>query len=211
MDEVNPEAKRMVETQIRPRGVSDRAVLRAMERVPRHRFVPAEHRAQAYADHPLPIGHGQTISQPYIVALMTQLLQLGPEDRVLEVGTGCGYQAAVLAEIADEVYSLEIVPELVGQTERRLEKLGYDNVYLRHGDGYNGWPEFAPYDGIIVTAAAPDVPQPLIDQLADGGHMVIPVGSRLGFQDLWLLEREGDEVRRTNYGGVLFVPLTRKS
>jgi len=199
----------MVETQIRARGVSDPAVLRAMERVPRHRFVPPEHRQDAYGDHPLPIGFGQTISQPYIVALMTQLLALGPDKRALEIGTGCGYQTAVLAEIAKEVYSVEIVPELAAQAEQRLRELGYTSVHLRQGDGYEGWVEHAPYDGIIVTAAAPDVPRPLTAQLADGGRLVIPVGVYPIGQDLWLLERHGERLLRTSYGGVLFVPLVR--
>jgi protein-L-isoaspartate(D-aspartate) O-methyltransferase len=199
----------MVETQIRARGIANPAVLRALERVPRHRFVPPEYQGDAYADHPLPIGHGQTISQPYIVALMTQLLYLGPADRVLEIGTGCGYQTAVLAEIAQEVYSLELVPELATAAEARLQDMGYANVHVRQGDGYEGWPEHAPYAGIIVTAAAPEVPSPLIEQLADGGRMVIPVGSRLGGQDLLLLEKRGERIDRTNYGGVLFVPLVR--
>ena len=200
----------MVETQIRPRGIRDPAVLGAMERVPRHHFVPPEYYGQAYGDHPLPIGYGQTISQPYIVALMTELLHVAPESLVLEIGTGCGYQAAVLAEIVREVYSVEIVPELAEQTARRLGDLGYTNIHVRHADGYEGWPEHAPYDGVIVTAAASEVPPPLIEQLADGGRMVIPVGAYLGGQDLWLLEKHGHEVQRRNYGGVLFVPLTRR-
>ncbi len=200
----------MVDTQIRPRRITDPAVLRAMETVPRHRFVPPEYCHQAYGDYPLPIGYGQTISQPYIVALMTQMLQLGPQDRALEIGTGCGYQAAVLAEIVAEVYTVEIVPELSEQARLRLEELGYGNVHTRAGDGYHGWLEHAPYQGIIVTAAAPEVPPPLIEQLADGGRLVIPVGSYLGAQDLWLLQKEGEKVQRTNYGGVLFVPLTRQ-
>jgi len=203
------EAKHMVETQIARRGISHPAVLRAMERVPRHRFVPPEYRSQAYADYPLPIGYGQTISQPYIVALMTELLDPEPTDRVLEIGTGCGYQAAVLAEIVREVYTIEIIPELAEQAARRLAELGYRNVFTRQGDGYDGWPEHAPYDGIIVTAAAPEVPPPLIEQLAEGGRLVVPLGSALGYQDLWLLEKRGGKVFRTNYGGVLFVPLTR--
>ncbi len=204
------DAKRMVETQIRPRGITDPAVLRAMERVPRHRFVPPEFVHQAYADYPLPIGHGQTISQPYIVALMTQLLRLRPEDRVLEVGTGSGYQAAILAEIVHEVYTVEIIPALAEEAARRLQDLGYTNVYVRQGDGYEGWSEHAPYNAIIVTAAAVEVPPPLVEQLADGGRLVIPIGAQGFSQDLWLLEKEGEIIHRTNYGGVLFVPLVRK-
>ncbi len=204
------DAQRMVETQIRLRGIGDPAVLRAMATVPRHRFVPAEHRAAAYGDHPLPIGHGQTISQPYIVALMTQMLRLCPGDRVLEIGTGCGYQTAVLAEIVEEVYSVEIIPELAAEAARRLAELGYGRVHLRQGDGHEGWPEHAPYQGIIVTAAAPEVPPALVEQLADGGRLVIPVGVYLGGQDLWLIEKHGAQLQRTNYGGVLFVPLVHR-
>ena len=203
------DAKRMVRTQIRIRGISDPAVLRAMENVPRHRFVPPQHQSSAYGDHPLPIGYGQTISQPYIVALMTELLNLGSADRALEIGTGCGYQTAVLAEIAEEVYSVEIVPELEAAAAQRLQELGYENVHVRQGDGYEGWAEHAPYAGIIVTAAAPEVPTPLVEQLADGGRLVIPVGTRLGGQDLLLLEKHRERVQRTSYGGVLFVPLVR--
>jgi protein-L-isoaspartate(D-aspartate) O-methyltransferase len=203
-------AQRMVEMQIRRRGIVDPAVLGAMEQVPRHRFVPVEHHHHAYADHPLPIGYGQTISQPYIVALMTELLRLEPEYRVLEIGTGCGYQAAVLAEIVDQVYSIEIIPELADSAARRLSDLGYTNVQVRNSDGYLGWPKHAPYQGVMVTAAAPEIPPPLIEQMADGGRMIVPVGGRLGFQDLWLLEKRGEQVHRTNYGGVLFVPLTRR-
>lgn len=200
----------MVETQIRPRGIVDPAVLRAMVKVPRHLFVPPEHRSAAYGDHPLPIGYGQTISQPYIVALMTQMLQLRPGDRVLEIGTGCGYQTAVLAEIVAEVYSIEIIPELAAEAARRLAELGYGRVHLRQGDGYEGWPEHAPYQGIIVTAAAPEVPPALVEQLSDGGRLVIPVGVYLGGQDLWLIEKRGPQLQRFNYGGVLFVPLVRR-
>lgn len=199
----------MVDRQIRARGVRDPAVLRAMEQVPRHEFVPFQYREQAYADHPLPIGYDQTISQPYIVSLMTELLQPGPEDRVLEVGTGCGYQTAILAEIVQEVYSVEIVPELAELAARRLAELGYHKAHVRCGDGYHGWPEHAPYVGIMVTAAAPEVPPPLVEQLAEGGRMVIPVGKRLGFQELWLLTKIESRIQRKNYGGVLFVPLTR--
>ena len=181
-----------------------------MERVPRHLFVAPEFRSQAYGDHPLPIGYGQTISQPYIVALMTELLHLEAQDRVLEIGTGSGYQAAILAEIVREVYSVETIPELAEEAAARLRELGYTNVQVRTGDGYEGWPEHAPYDGIIVTAAAAEVPPPLIEQLADGGRLVIPVGGHFMSQDLWLLEKQGERVVRTNYGGVLFVPLVRR-
>ncbi len=199
----------MVETQIRLRGVSDAAVLRAMERVPRHRFVSFQYQFQAYGDHPLPIGYGQTISQPYIVALMTEMLRLKPGDRVLEIGTGCGYQTAVLAEIIDEVYTVEVIPQLAEESSRRLDELGYGRVHVRCGDGYEGWAEHAPYDGIIVTAAALEIPPALLEQLADHGRLVIPLGERFGGQDLWLLEKHGARIERRNYGGVLFVPLVR--
>ncbi len=198
----------MVETQIRRRGVTDQDVLAAMERVPRHEFVPEQYRDQAYEDHPLPIGYGQTISQPYIVALMTELLRLESTDRVLEVGTGSGYQAAILAEIVAEVYTVEIIEELAREAQERLKRLGYHNVHVRHGDGYYGWEEHAPYDAIIVTAAPDHIPQPLIRQLKDGASMVIPVGPRGGYQTLWQITKEGDKIIKRDVTGVLFVPLT---
>jgi protein-L-isoaspartate(D-aspartate) O-methyltransferase len=199
----------MVEQTIAGRGIEDPQVLDAMRTVPRHRFVPEEHRDRAYGDFPLPIGYNQTISQPYIVALMTEMLELEPGDRVLEVGTGSGYQAAVLASIPDiEVYSIEIVPELAERAERQLEELGYD-VHLRQGDGYHGWPEAAPFDAIIVTAAPDHVPPPLMDQMAEGGRMVIPVGPPGGYQTLWkFVKEEGGDLEAYNMGGVAFVPLT---
>jgi protein-L-isoaspartate(D-aspartate) O-methyltransferase len=200
----------MVERQIRGRGIRDEEVLAALERVPRDAFVPEEYQDEAYADGPLPIGHGQTISQPYIVAAMTELLRLTHDSRVLEIGTGSGYQAAVLAQFTGEVYSVEIVPELCGQAQERLARLGYGNVHVRCGDGYGGWVEHAPYDAIIVTAAPDHIPQPLVDQLADGGRMVIPVGPAGAYQVLWLVERVGDEVHKTQKMGVVFVPLTRR-
>lgn len=196
-------------------GVSDRrrlspAVLDAMGRVPRHRFVPEVLRAAAYADRPLPIGEGQTISQPYIVALMTDLLEPGPGDVMLEVGTGSGYQAAVLSGLVGKVYSIEIVEPLARQAAARLAALGYDNVVVRHGDGYAGWPEAAPFDGIIVTAGADHVPKPLIEQLKPGGRMVIPVGPSTGNQQLLLIEKRPDgSVRRRRLIPVSFVPFTR--
>ena len=199
---------RMVDQQIRERDVSDEAVLRAMEKVPRHLFVPAEVISEAYEDRPVPIGHGQTISQPYIVALMTEHLSVRPGDRVLEIGTGSGYQAAVLAELTDEVYSVEIVHPLAESSLARLRELGYDKVRTRMGDGYFGWEEHAPYDAIVVTAAPDHIPQPLVRQLRDGGRMVIPVGPPGSFQTLWKLEKHGDRVVNTNLGGVVFVPLT---
>jgi len=202
------ERREMVATQIRDRGVADRAVLRAMETVPRHEFVPPEYLARAYGDHPLPIGYGQTISQPYIVAAMTELLQPDPADRVLEVGTGSGYQAAILAGLVDEVYTIEIVPELCTLASERLAAMGLDNVHATCGDGYYGWEEHAPYDGIIVTCAPDHVPQPLVNQLADGGRMVIPVGPPGSYQVLWLIERHGEDIRSERIMGVAFVPLT---
>ena len=189
--------------------VTDPAVLQAMRTVPRHEFIPESLAAMAYEDRPLPIGQGQTISQPYVVASMTEALQPEPDDIVLEVGTGSGYQAAVLAEIVEEVYSIEIVPELGRKAARILDKLGYTNVHTRIGDGYKGWPEHAPFDGIIVTAAPDHVPQPLVDQLKIGGRMVIPVGPRGRVQELKLLEKQEDgSVRTTTLDLVRFVPMT---
>jgi len=197
---------KMVEEQIRQRGVTDPRVLSAVAKVPRHHFVPQEYLNQAYADHPLPIGHGQTISQPYIVALMTQFLLLKPGQKVLEIGTGSGYQAAILAEITDQVYSIEIIEPLGQQTAATLNKLGY-NVHSKVDDGYYGWPEYAPFDAIIVTCAPDHVPQPLISQLKDGGRLVIPVGPPGLYQTLWLIEKKGEQIRSTNLGGVRFVPM----
>ncbi|MFP3895497.1 MAG: protein-L-isoaspartate(D-aspartate) O-methyltransferase [Anaerolineales bacterium] len=202
------ERERMVERQIEARGVEDDALLRAMETVPRHAFVPPEQVKEAYADYPLPIGFGQTISQPYIVAYMTEIVHLEEGKRVLEIGTGSGYQAAILAEITPHVYSVEIIEELYERARRTLSERGYDRVRLRHGDGYYGWEAHAPYDAIIVTAAPDHIPQPLVEQLADGGRMVIPVGPPGAYQALWLVEREGEEVRTERLMGVRFVPLT---
>jgi len=199
----------MVELQLEGRDVSDPAVLAAMRTVPRHEFVPAEVREMAYNDHPLPIGYGQTISQPYIVALMTELIDLQPGERVLEIGTGSGYQAAILAQLTDQVYTIEIIPELAEQAQATFERLGYDQIEAKQGDGYWGWEEVAPFEAIIVTAAPDHVPQPLVNQLADGGKMVIPIGPPGGYQSLWVLERQGEEILRYNWGGVRFVPLTR--
>jgi protein-L-isoaspartate(D-aspartate) O-methyltransferase len=200
--------ERMVQDTIVARGVTDPAVLAAMLSVPRHRFVPDEYLDQAYGDHPLPIGYGQTISQPYIVALMTELLELKPDDRVLEIGTGSGYQAAVLAEIVDQVYTIEIVPELAQAAAERLAALGYDGIVATQGDGYYGWEAHAPYDAIIVTAAPDHLPQPLVGQLAEDGQIVIPIGPVGGFQSLWRFTKSGDELKAENLGGVRFVPLT---
>lgn len=198
----------MVEQQIAARGVRSASVLRAVQTVPRHKFVPQEMIDQAYADHPVPIGYGQTISQPYIVALMTEKLAVGPGDRVLEIGTGSGYQAAVLAEITDQVYSVEIIPQLAQRAARTLRETGYTAVQTLSADGYYGWEEHAPYDAIIVTAAPDHVPRPLIQQLKDGGRLVIPIGPPGGYQTLWQITRHGDRLETKNLGGVIFVPFT---
>lgn len=191
-------------------GVSDKAVLAAMKTVPRHVFVPEVQRARAYRDSPLPIGHGQTISQPFIVAAMTELLQVGPGDRILEIGTGSGYQAAVLAEIVGRVFTIEIVEPLAEDAEERLRRLGYDNVEVRWGDGYYGWEEEAPFQGIVVTAAASHIPPPLLEQLQPGGRMVIPVGPPLQVQTLMLVEKRPDgSIVQRSLMPVRFVPFTR--
>ena len=191
------------------RGIKDRKVLEAMRKVPRHEFVPPAMRARAYEDRPLPIGHGQTISQPYIVAYMTEQLGLRPGHRVLEIGTGSGYQAAILAELVKEVYSIEIVAPLGRQAEETLKRLGYKNVHVRVGDGYKGWPEEAPFDAVIVTCAPEAVPQPLVDQLKVGGRMIIPVGGKQ--QMLYVMERNEAGLRQTAVLPVRFVPMTGQS
>ena len=196
----------MVDDQIAARGVSDPAVLEAMRQVPRHRFVPADQAANAYDDQPLPIGFDQTISQPYIVAYMTQALSLSPTDRVLEIGTGSGYQAAILAEIVREVYTIEIVPGLAASAQETLRDLGYENIQFRQGDGYRGWPEAAPFDAIIVTAAPRAIPRPLIDQLALDGRMVIPVGD--WYQELVIVTKTSDGIVEQKTIPVRFVPMT---
>jgi protein-L-isoaspartate(D-aspartate) O-methyltransferase len=198
---------RMVETQIVARGVRDPRVLAAMREVPRHLFVDPSESVDAYGDHPLPIGGDQTISQPYIVALMSELAQLHAGDRVLEIGTGSGYQSAVLSRLAREVYSIEILPELARASAERLRRLGYTNVTVREGDGYRGWPEHAPFDAILVTAAPDRIPRPLLDQLAVGGRMVIPVGTF--FQELKVLTKEKDgRITEKDIIPVRFVPMT---
>lgn len=200
---------KMVESQIAERGVTDEAVLKAMRRVPRHRFVADKQQDRAYEDSPLPIGHGQTISQPYIVARMTEELQLESGDRVLEVGTGSAYQAAVLAELAREVVTIEIIEPLARQAAGRLEQLGYNNITALLGDGYFGWKERAPYDAIIVTAAAEHIPPPLIDQLKPGGRMIIPVGDSAWTQNLLRVEKDAESrITTDNLMAVRFVPLT---
>ena len=200
--------ERMVKTQIEARDVRDPLTLAALRKVPRHELVPEEMRGLAYEDHPLPIGHGQTISQPYIVAFMTEALGLRGGETVLEVGTGSGYQAAVLAEIASRVYSIEIVEPLAERARRDLARLGYRNVEVRAGDGYQGWPEAAPFDAIVVTAAAPRIPEPLKAQLKDGGRLVIPVGE--DDQSLIVLTRKGDTYTERTVLPVRFVPMTGK-
>lgn len=208
-DEYTVLRQEMVRNQIERRGVKDAAVLEAMRRVERHRFVPDEYLDQAYDDHPLPIGYGQTISQPYIVALMTEALGVQAGERVLEIGTGSGYQAAILAEMGLEVYTVEIIPELASQAARRLKDLGYDQVKVLNADGYFGWEEHAPYDAIIVTAAPDHLPQPLVEQLAEGGRLVIPIGPVGMVQTLWQFEKINGELEAVNLGGVRFVPFTR--
>jgi len=196
---------RMVEEQIAARGVADPAVLRAMRVVPRHEFVPAGTRVDAYRDQPLPIGNGQTISQPYIVALMSELAAVRPGDRVLEVGTGSGYQAAILAELGADVYSIEIVEPLARRAGETLRRLGYDRIHLRQGDGYGGWPSAAPFDAIVVTAAPPEVPPALLGQLAPGGRLVIPVGK--GEQELRVLVKRSSGIETRSVVPVQFVPM----
>lgn len=201
-------AKQMVETQIATRGITDPRLLAAMAAVPRHHFIPEDQRAQAYEDRPLPIGHGQTISQPYIVAFMTDALRLQPSDKVLEIGTGSGYQTAVFAEMAGEIYSIEIIEALARQAATALRDAGYEQVKTRSGDGYRGWPEAAPFDAIMVTCAPDAIPAPLIGQLAEGGRMIIPVGPRDAPQQLILLLKTGGKIERQEVLPVRFVPMT---
>ena len=199
----------MVDSQIVARGVSNPSVLRAMRAVPRHEFVTPDYLDQAYDDHPLPIGHGQTISQPYIVAWMSELLEVEPGDKVLEIGTGSGYQAAVLAEMGVEVYTVEVIAELAAAAAPLLERLGYERIKMLEADGYFGWEEHAPYDAIVVTAAPDHLPRPLLLQLAEDGRLVIPVGPVGSFQTLWRFTHgDSDEVLAENLGFVSFVPLT---
>ncbi|MFO1482856.1 MAG: protein-L-isoaspartate(D-aspartate) O-methyltransferase [Verrucomicrobiaceae bacterium] len=191
--------------------IRNKHVTEAMGRVPRHEFVPEHLRAQAYDDVPLPIGHGQTISQPFIVAFMTEVIDPQPGQRILEIGTGSGYQAAVLAEMGAQVFSIEIVKPLGEQAEKTLQRLGYDKVKVRVGDGYAGWPEEAPFDAVIVTCAPEEIPQPLIDQLKTGGRMIIPVGEEASRQELYLLKKTADGLQKTSVLPVRFVPMTGKA
>jgi len=205
----NEQRKRMVENQIIARGIKDARVINAMKKVERHLFVPEEARKYAYRDGPLSIGEGQTISQPYIVAFMTEYLEPGPSMKVLEIGTGSGYQAAVLAEIVDEVYTMEIVETLGTRAKKLLDRLGYDNVHVKIGDGYEGWAEHAPYDAIIVTCAPNDIPEPLSKQLAEGGRMIIPVGGS-GIQYLVLNVKKNGRIRQQSVLPVRFVPMVNE-
>jgi protein-L-isoaspartate(D-aspartate) O-methyltransferase len=198
--------ERMVRTQIENRGIKDPAVLEAMRKVKRHQFVPESYASRAYGDHPLPIGEGQTISQPYIVALMTEVLNLKESDKVLEIGTGSGYQAAILGELCDSIYTIEIVEVLGKRAANLLNTLGYENIEVKVGDGYKGWPEYAPFDAIIVTCSPTQVPQPLQDQLTEGGRMVIPVGRR-DAQELVLLTKQEGKLQQQHIIPVRFVPM----
>ncbi|MCJ7512000.1 MAG: protein-L-isoaspartate(D-aspartate) O-methyltransferase [Anaerolineales bacterium] len=200
----------MVEQGVVAWGIEDPAVIEAMSVVPRHEFVPQEFLDQAYENHPLPIGLGQTISQPYIVALMSEQADIQPEDNVLEIGTGSGYQAAILSHLSSRVYTIEILEELAASAAERFSRLGYGSIHTRHADGFGGWPEQAPFDAILVTAAPDHVPPPLLEQLAVGGVMVVPIGPVGGYQELWRIERlEDGQIRATSLGGVRFVPLLR--
>ena len=196
----------MVERQIARRGINSPRILEAFSEIPRHLFIPVDQHLYAYADGPLPIGKGQTISQPYIVAYMTMHLNLKGDERVLEIGTGSGYQAAILGKLAAEVHTVERHSPLAKSASRLLEDLGFNNIQIHQGDGTNGLPDFAPYDGIMVTAAAPEVPAPLLSQLADGGRLIMPVGGRIG-QVLHLYQRRGEEITREDLAPVAFVPL----
>jgi protein-L-isoaspartate(D-aspartate) O-methyltransferase len=210
-DPTAAERDRMVRTQIEARGVREAGVLRVLRQVPRHLFVPENVRARAYEDHPLLIGHGQTISQPYIVGIMTELLAAGPAHRILEIGTGSGYQAAVLSRLAEHVYTMEIVPELARSAAATLARLGYDNVTVRVGDGYKGWPEAAPFDRIILTAAPPEIPKVLFDQLRPGGRLVAPEGASVFAQQLVVVEKALDgKLSKGSVIPVMFVPMVTK-
>ncbi len=208
-DDLERDRNRMVRTQLQARGIQDAATLEAMRTVPRHLYVPMPQRRNAYDDRPLPIGYGQTISQPYIVAYMTEIVSPKDGDKMLEIGTGSGYQAAVLAEIIDRVYTIEIVRPL-GEQAKQLLETQYDNVYVKIADGYHGWPEHAPFDAIVVTAAAEYIPPPLVEQLKEGGRMIIPVGSPFQVQQLMLVEKRGGRTTTRSLMPVRFVPFTRE-
>lgn len=208
-DHYKTQRELMVENQIAQRGISNELVLKAMKKVPRHLLVPDKIRSYAYEDRPLPIGEGQTISQPYIVAYMTELIEPRPEMRVLEIGTGSGYQAAVLAEIVKEVYTIEIMEGLGKRAEMDLKSMGYKNIHVRIGDGYKGWPEKAPFDAIIVTAAPEEIPQPLLDQLAEGGRLIIPVGQEGKVQKMVLARKVKGKIKTSYLSNVMFVPFLR--
>ncbi|MEN8181882.1 MAG: protein-L-isoaspartate(D-aspartate) O-methyltransferase [Myxococcota bacterium] len=209
-NEFQEAAREMLVRELEAAGVRDPRVLAALRAVPRHEFVPPPERARAYENRPLPIGEGQTISQPFVVAAMSEALELSGDERVLEIGTGSGYQAAVLAELAEEVFSIEIVPSLAREAAERLSRLGYDRVHVRQGDGYAGWPEEAPFDAIVVTAAPDHVPKPLMDQLALGGRLVLPVGP-LSAQELVLVTRDEDGTHQRRFMDVRFVPMTGRA
>ncbi|CAN5268610.1 protein-L-isoaspartate(D-aspartate) O-methyltransferase [soil metagenome] len=209
-DPFKKQREEMVERQIMQRGVKDPAVVKSMKNVKRHLFVPENNISNAYDDRPLPIGYGQTISQPYIVAYMTDIIDPKTDNKILEIGTGSGYQAAVLAEIVREVYTVEIIPELGNAAAARLKRLGYNNVNVKVSDGYHGWKEHAPYDAIVVTAAAEFVPPPLIEQLKDGGKIIIPIGSPFMNQTLMLINKKGKKITTKSLMPVVFVPFTRK-
>lgn len=208
-DGYKAERERMVRVQIADRGITDTAILAAMRKVPRHQFIPSDYVREAYGDNPVPIGHGQTISQPYIVAFMTEAVWPAKNKTALEVGTGSGYQAAILAEIVRKVFSIEIIPELATESEARLKGMGYANITVKQGDGYKGWPEHAPFDIVVVTAAAEQIPPPLIDQLAEGGRLVIPVGAPMAVQELLLLVKRNGRIITRRLTFVRFVPFKR--
>lgn len=208
-DKYEAARSRMVKTQIQDRGITNAAVLDAMRKVPRHLFIPEEYRNEAYNDYPVPIGYGQTISQPFIVAYMTEAVKPSKKMKALEIGTGSGYQAAILAEIVEKVYTIEIIPELAVESADRLKKMGYENIICKYGDGYQGWPEYAPFDIIIVTAAAEQIPQPLIDQLAENGRLVIPVGAPSSVQELVLVTKKNGKPVQKHLTYVRFVPFKR--
>jgi protein-L-isoaspartate(D-aspartate) O-methyltransferase len=207
-DEFKQAREKMVADQIVSRGIRDPKVIAALSKVPRHRFVPENSASQAYSDHPLPIGEGQTISQPYVVALMTEALSLGGGEKVLEIGTGSGYQAAVLAETVEEVYSIEIKKTLHERAGAVLRSIGYPGIKTRHTDGYFGWKEAAPFDAIMITAAVDHIPPPLLDQLKDGGRLILPLGNPFHYQHLTLVTKKGKDFEIRQITGVLFVPMT---